>query len=224
MKYIMSGIISLFLIFSPADATISPAVSQTFVTKQNVLLSEENYSLKNRYGNTFVNDVFADNILLTLAYMSGTVKEGAKIPWDSVRAPFTYKLVLQPGQVFAFHDKLLPEYKNKSVVTTNSKFNSSQGFRSDGWLVGDGVCHLASFINVVAKEANLDVKTLVRHDFAKIEDVSREDGVSIKYDPNSVSSSTRQNLYITNNREKPIAFVFTHENDALVIEVVEMVS
>lgn len=225
MKYIMSGIISLFLMFTPVDASISPAIKQAAINEpQYRVLGEENYSLKNRYGNTFVNDVFADNILLTLAYMNGTVKEGTTVPWEKVRAPFEYHLVLQPGQVFAFHDKLLPEYQDKSVITTNSKFNSSQGFRTDGWLVGDGVCHLASFINVVAKEANLDVKTLVRHDFAKIEDVAREDGVSIKYDPNSMASSTRQNLYITNNREKPVTFVFRHENNALEIEVKEVLS
>ena len=224
MKYIMAGIISLFLMWTQSSASLSPAIPMGVENPQNIVLSQENYSLQNRYTNTFVNDVFADNILLTLAYMNGTVKEGSNVSWNTVRSSFTYKLVLKPGEVFAFHDRVAPEYKDKVVVTTNSRFNSTQGFRTDGWLVGDGVCHLASFMNVVAKEANLLVSAPTRHDFAKIADVTRENGVSIKYNPNAVANSARQNLYITNNREKPIAFVFKHENNALEIEVVEMIS
>ena len=45
------------------------------VVPQNRVLTEANYSLTNRYSNTYVNDVFTDNILLTLAYMGGKVKK-----------------------------------------------------------------------------------------------------------------------------------------------------
>ncbi len=224
MKYIMAGIISLFLMWKPSAATLSPAALQRVEKPQTIILGQENYSLQNRYTNNFVNDVFADNILLTLAYMNGAIDQGTNVPWETVRSDFTYKLTLNPGEVFAFHDTVAPEYKGKVVATTNSNFNFNQGFRTDGWLVGDGVCHLASFMNVVAKEANLLVSAPTRHDFAKIADVTKADGVSIKYDPNTTSNSARQNLYITNNREKPIAFIFKHENNALEIEVVEMIS
>lgn len=213
MNTIMAGIISLFLIQTPP----------TPVMPKPVVLSDVNYSLENRYTNTYVNDVFADNILLTLAYMNGTVKEGEKFVWDTVRSPFTYKLILKPGEIFAFHDRVLSEYKDKIAATTNAHFNSTQGFKSDGYLVGDGVCHLASFMNVVAKEANLIVNAPTRHDFAKIADVTKEDGVAIYYDPNTVGSSQQQNLYITNNRDKTIAFVFNYEKDTLDMRVEEIV-
>jgi hypothetical protein len=171
-----------------------------------------------------VNDVFADNILLTLAYMNGTVKQGESVAWDTVRSPFTYRLEIKPGDVFAFHDKISPQYKDKLVVTTNSYFGSSQGFRSDGYLMGDGVCHLASFINVAALDAKLEVSAPTRHDFAKIADVPKEYGVSIYYDPNGARNTANQNLYITNNRAKTVAFIFTHKNNTLDIVVEEVVS
>jgi hypothetical protein len=212
MNTIMAGIISLFLVQTPL---VSPLPAK-------VVLGDVNYSLENRYTNTYVNDIFADNILLTLAYMRGTVTKGEKVNWESVRAPFTYELILKPGEVFAFHDRVLPGYKDKVVTTTNAHFHSSEGFLSDGWLVGDGVCHLASFMNVVAREAGLEVEAPTRHDFAKIEDVSKEQGVSIYYDPNGVGGSAKQNLYITNNRDKNIAFVFDYQNDALAIAIEEI--
>lgn len=220
MNYLMAGIISLIVTLTPS-ASLTPIVP---LGSSSVELSRVDYSLSNRYTNTYVNDVFSDNILLTLAYMNGTVKEGEKFSWDSVRAPFTYKLVIDPGETFAFHDRVLPEFKGKVVLTTNSHFNSTQGFKSDGYLVGDGVCHLASFMNVLAKQANLEVVAPTRHDFAKIADVAKADGVSIYYDPNAVGSSQNQNLYITNNREKSVTFVFKHEGNTLVMSVSEVVS
>jgi len=189
------------------------------VVPEAVNLGRVDYSLSNRYNNTFVNDVFSDNILLTLAYMRGSVSSGKPIVWDQVRSDFSYSLVLKPGETFAFHDRVLPEYANQTIKTTNSHFNSTQGFRSDGYLVGDGVCHLASFINVVARQANLEVKSPTRHDFAKIPDVTKEQGVSIYYDPNALGSSQMQNLYITNNQISTIAFVFSYANKTLDIQV-----
>lgn len=220
MKYIIAGIISLFLMLTPQEL-VSPKGPKLPLP---IVLSKVDYSLENRYTNTFVNDVFSDNILLTLAYMSGNVKKGEAISWDRVRSQFTYRFDLKPGETFAFHERVLPEYNGKIVATTNSHFNSVEGFKSDGWLVGDGVCHLASFMNVVALRANLTVKAPTRHDFAKIADVPKENGVSIYYDPNAVGGSQLQNLYITNNREKTIAFVFKHVNDVLEMSVEEVVS
>lgn len=183
------------------------------------VLSEKTYSLSDRYWNTYVNNVFADNILLTLAYMRGTAKEGQPVDWGNVTGNFTYTLTIQPGQTFAFHNALLPQYQNKPVETTNAHFNSNEGFKSDGWLVGDGVCHLASFMNVVARNAHLDVLSPTPHDFARIPDVPRQLGVAIFYLPDELGSSSMQNLYITNTFEKPITFVFTHAGDTLTIQV-----
>lgn len=167
--------------------------AQPVVVKANKPLAQVNYSLSNRYGNTYVNDVFKENILLTTKY--------------------TGNFSLKPGQSFAFHDAVLEKYKNKVVVTTNSHFNSSEGFKSDGYLVGDGVCHLASFMYVAAKNAGLEVEAPTPHDFAVIPDVQKKDGVSI------FSESASQNLYITNNKDEEIRFVFTNKNDILTIRV-----
>lgn len=177
------------------------------------IISEKTYSLSDRYGDTFVNNVFADNILLTLAYMRGEVTKGQEVNWDKVRENFNYSFVLKPGDTFAFHNAVLPEYKDMVILTPNVRFNSDEGFKSDGWLTGDGVCHLASFMNVVAKRANLFVKAPTRHYFANIPDVSREDGVAIFY------GSGPQNLYITNSLSTPIMFVFTHKDQNLDIKV-----
>lgn len=192
------------------------------VVPQNKVLTEANYSLTNRYSNTYVNDVFTDNILLTLAYMGGKVKKGENIAWDNVEKPGTNSLVLKPGESFAFHDTVLPKYKDSVKLTTNAHFNSFEGFKSDGWLVGDGVCHLASFMYAVAKQAGLTAEAPTNHDFAKIPDVPRELSVSIYYMPDNPGSSTLQNLYITNTFSKTIAFVFTHDKSNLNIKVEEL--
>lgn len=183
------------------------------------MIAQKTYSLSDRYGNSYVNNVFSDNILLALAYMVGTVKNGKNVNWNMVTDPFTYQLILKPGQTFAFHDEILPQYKKSVVETTNAHFDSSQGFKSDGWLVGDGVCHLASFMNVLARRAGLEVNAPTLHNFAKIADVPAKFGVAIYYSPNSPTSSAMQNLYITNNFNKPIAFVFSHSGSNLNISV-----
>ncbi len=176
-------------------------------------LSEVSYSLSNRYSNTFVNDVFSDNILLTVAYLGGKAKKNEPILWESVKADWEEKFTLKPGQTFAFHDAVLDKYKDKIALTTNAHFNSYEGFKSDGWLIGDGVCHLASFMYVAARDAGLEVEAPTSHDFAVIPNIEKKDGVSI------YSENTLQNLYITNNQSKEIAFVFVHKNDTLTIRV-----
>lgn len=176
-------------------------------------LSEVTYSLSNRYANTSVNDVFSDNILLTIAYISKTVKKGDSISWNNVQAEGQTKFTLQPGESFAFHDAVLDKYKSRITLTTNAHFNASEGFKSDGWLIGDGVCHLASFMYVAAKNAGLEVEAPTSHDFAVIPNIEKKDGVSI------FSENTLQNLYITNNQNKTIAFVFIHKKDLLTIRV-----
>lgn len=182
-------------------------------------VAEKQYSLSDRYGNSFVNNVFADNILLTLAYMRGVAKDGQSVDWNKVKSNFSYDFVLKPGQTFAFHDQVLPEYKNDITVTTNAHFDSAEGFESDGWLVADGVCHLASFMNVVARSANLQVVSPTPHDFAKIPDVPEKYGVAIYYMPGESGSSSLQNLYVKNTFNKPVMFTFIHTGSNLDIKV-----
>lgn len=176
-------------------------------------LSNVSYSLSNRYSDAFVNDVFSDNILLTIAYLGGKVKKGDTINWETVEADQEVKFALKPGETFAFHDAVLEKYKGKVAVTTNAHFNSYEGFKSDGWLIGDGVCHLASFMYVAAKEAGLEVEAPTSHDFAVIPNIEKKDGVSI------YSENTLQNLYITNNKNETISFTFVYKENTLTIQV-----
>ena len=174
------------------------------------ILAMQDYSLNDRYKNTFVNNVFSDNILLTLSYMDGQTKEGQTVNWDTVRQPTQYQFILEPGKTFAFHDLIEDQYQGNVTQTTNAHFDSTEGFKSDGYLVGDGVCHFASFIHVVASQAGLAVNAPTRHDFAAIPDVTREFGTAIYYVPGDKGTSSKQNIYVTNTIGKPIAFVFTH--------------
>lgn len=215
MFNILFSLLASVVLFSSAPGIIHAKAPDT-------VLATENYSLLDRYSNTYVNNVFSDNILLTLAYMSGKVKAGQAIDWNRVRADQEYAIILQPGQTFAFHASVLPQYQGKISVTTNAHFDSAEGFESDGYLVGDGVCHLASFMNVAAKAAGLTVVAPTPHNFAVIADVAKKDGVAIYDSPDSPTASALQNLYITNNKAKPIEFVFTNKNHSLEIQVKEL--
>jgi len=184
------------------------------------VLAQQQYSLADRYPNEFVNRVMADNILLTLSYMRGAGKT-SNPDWKEVEKPFIYSLLLKPGEQFAFHDDVLPKYQNNSIKTTNSHFNAQEGFLSDGYLFGDGVCHLASFINYVARHAGLLVDSPTAHEFARIPEISREYGVAIYSSQGKNTGSELQNLYITNNKLKPVNLVFAYKNNALSISVIE---
>ncbi len=186
-----------------------------------VELAERGFSLENRYNVPSVNTVFKDNILLTLRYLEGSVDEKSDISWEAVEKPFRYEFTLEPGRGFAFHDQILPEYQDEVIKTTNAHFNFQDGFKTDGLLYGDGVCHLASLINWVARDAGLTSIYFANHDFAKINDVPREYGVSIKTVPGQFANSSRQNLYIVNNLDKPVVFVFDYDGTDLTISVLK---
>ncbi|MBI2314780.1 VanW family protein [Candidatus Daviesbacteria bacterium] len=202
---------------------LGPVNNQNLVNPSSnpTLLSQRELSLDNRYGNQFVNDVMKNNILLNLAYLSGKVTSKKDLSWEEITKPFQYEFKLDPGKTFSFHDDVLAKYKNSLVKTTNAHFNASEGFKTDGYLFGDGVCHLASIVNWAAKDAGLEVEVPTNHDFANIPDVPREYGVSIYSNPFSIGSNTRQNLYITNNKDKSITFKFAYQNNKVKVSVVE---
>lgn len=187
---------------------------------EKLLVSRE-ISLENRHADKWVNDVFKDNILLNMAYLRGVVKSREDIIWDEVTKSFTYEFRLNPGETFAFHDDTLPEYNDRIYRTTNAYFNASDGFKSSGYLYGDGVCHLASFMYWVAKDAGLETNVPTNHNFRAIPEIDREYGVSIYYYPGRTLSNAKQNLYISNNRENPITFKFEYNGDKLKLSVVE---
>ncbi len=181
----------------------------------SVELASRQFSLENRYAVASVNTVFKDNILLTLHYMSGDIKAKNQISWDNIEKPFQYTFTLQPNEKFAFHDGLLPKYEKGLVKTTNAHFNSMEGFKSDGYLVGDGVCHIASLMYWVAKDAGLEAYAPSNHNFAVIPDVPKEYGVAI------LSPLPLGNLYITNNKDKPVTFEFKYDGTNLTVSVTE---
>ncbi|MBI2195624.1 MAG: VanW family protein [Candidatus Levybacteria bacterium] len=215
----MNNLISL--LFLPIIGFIQPALpANTPDTKQ---LAKREFSLEKRYADSFVNGVFKDNILLVLRYTAQEKIDPRNIDWKKVNDPFKYSLTLKPGEVFAYHSDIAPQYLGKVVKTTNANFNWAQGFKSSGWLVGDGVCHLASLIYWTAKDANLDAVSKVRHDFAEIPQVPREFGVSIYDHPDRNASDQAQNLYITNNKKKDVTFVFDYDGKDLKVTVEETI-
>lgn len=175
------------------------------------LLSEHEISLDNRYPVKSVSEVFKNNILLNLAYLRGAVSKASDINWDEVTKPFIYEFRLKPGESFAFHEDIKDKYKQTLVKTANAHFNAADGFKTDGYLFGDGVCHLASLFYWTALDAGLTAEAPTNHDFATIPDIDKKYGVSIYYNPNSRSSNSLQNLYIQNNREQTISFKFEYK-------------
>ena len=190
-----------------------PLVVQEKTQSMGQLIGSESMSLDDRYPIPSVNKVFKDNILLTLAYMSGAVKNTDQVKWDTIRKPSRYVMTLQPGEVFAFDDSLLPQYVGKHIATTNAHFGADQGFEYDGDLYGDGVCHFATLINWAARDAGLQVVAPTRHDFARIPDIDPKYGTAI------YAGDPEQNLYVENKFDKPVKLVFTYANDTLTVSV-----
>lgn len=206
----------LFFLFSQF---ISPSLDLDSVkTKQ---LASEQISLEKRYDNSYVNDVFKDNILLNIAYLSGKVTSKENVNWKEIEKPINYKFTLLPNKTFAFHEDVLEKYKGSLDKTTNANFNYSDGFKSDGYLTGDGVCHLASLMYLVAKNAGLDAYAPTNHDFAVIPEIPKEYGVSIYKTPGSSKANAMQNLYITNNKKNPVIFELSHNNNQLKFSIFE---
>lgn len=206
----------IFLAFALlAQTTIMPIANPVKT------LGDASFSLTDRYTNTYVSNVFADNILLTLAYMRGAAT-GDSVDWDTVEEPFTYSFTLQPGEVFAFHDNVLPEFKGKVVKTTNAHFGAQGGFKSDGYLVADGVCHLASLMNEAATRAGLKVVAPTNHDFAVIPEVDKKYGTAIYFMPGEETANMQQNLYIENNKDTAVTFVFSYRDNNLDIKVTDI--
>lgn len=187
------------------------------------LLSEQRMSLEQRYSDKFVNDVFKDNILLNIAYLSGKVTKKEDINWDNIKKSFEYEFTLMPDKTFAYHEDVLERYKESLVKTTNAHFNFDDGFKSDGYLMGDGVCHLASLMYWSAKTAGLDAFAPTSHDFAVIPQIDKEFGVSIYKTPGDYNGNAMQNLYIKNNKENPVVFKFIYENGELKLSIYEEV-
>jgi len=109
------------------------------------------------------------------------------------------------------------------AATTNAHFNHQEGFKSDGYLMGNGVCHLASLIYWAAKEAGLEAYAPTNHDFALIPEISKEYGVSIYSTPGKSLTSEKQNLYITNNYDHPVIFEFVYNGKNIRLSIYKLI-
>lgn len=176
---------------SVASSAVEPLISPVVETQ---VLAEHQLDLTNREPNPFANEVFAYNILLALGYLG------------------TESFVLQPGEVFAFHGNVLPEFANPAL-TMNSRFFIEEGYKSVGGLGGNGVCHLASLMNWTASEAGLEVLAKANHSFAPVPGVPKEYGTSIR------SQNKNQNLYIKNGFDYPVTFVFSADNGEVSLKI-----
>lgn len=217
---ILSSLVLINLAFLKPEAIVSPLAGSDFSEPKEEILASMPMDLSKRYDSEFVNGVFKDNIVLALRYLNDHARleysePRSELDWEKVRQPFTVGFTLQPGEVFAFHDKLLPEFKNQVVKTLGSHFIGQEGYKSDGFLYGDGVCHLASLINWAASHAKLEVTSLVDHDFRLIFGIPKEFGTSIN------SHSATQNLYIKNTLDKPVEFRFKVNGERVELEIVK---
>jgi hypothetical protein len=189
--------------------------------KEQVVMGSRAFSLDKRLANKYLNDVYKDNILLNLAYMREITHAGETVNWDLIHQPFKYEFNLKPGERFAYHDSIQSEYGQNVVKLTNSHFDASEGYKTDGRLYGMGVCHMASVIHWAAKDAGLESIAPSNHDFAVINEVPKEYGVAIYSNPNSHTVSSLQNLYITNNQDKEVTFRFEFDGDNLRVTVLK---
>lgn len=198
MWYYLASVNTL-LAYAIYAITATKTLAGDYLLGTESVRSERSFSLTNRYPDPWVNDIFRYNIMHTLDLMDSK----------------SYSFTLNPDEVFAFHEDVLPQFAGKVAKTTNAHFNWSEGFKSDGYLMGDGVCHLASIMYLAAKEAGLSALAPTNHDFAVIPEVPKEYGVSIyAFDP-------RQNLYITNTLDKPVTFAFAFNDSALTVKVTD---
>lgn len=158
------------------------------------------------------NEVFKYNILLALKYFEGDT---------GLAEPFTAEIELQPGEVFAFQENLLPEFEDKTVKTGWTKYIAQEGYQALAGLYGNGVCHLASLINWVASEAGLKVVAPANHNFWPVPGVPKEYGTSIRYLADGGWKTENQNLYLENTFDYPIKLVFNCSSDKVELKIIK---
>lgn len=194
-------ILGLITLISTAASPLGQLAALPVIPfRQEITLARHDLDLTIREPDSFVNEVFRDNILLSLHYLKGGVS--LPVDWNQVREPFSVTFTLKPTEVFTFHANTLPEFAHPTI-TMNSQFYMDEGYKAVGGLGGNGVCHLATLINWVAKDAGLVTVAKVNHDFAPVAGVPREFGVAI------LSQSAQQNLYVKNNQDFPVVFRFS---------------
>lgn len=206
-KLLLALIIPFFSFSIP-----TPDLSLVWPIPREEVLAEHVLDLNERLPDSpFGNEVFKYNILLNLKYIEGDL---------DLSEPFVAEIELEPGEVFAYHENLLPEFEDKPIKTSGTKFIAQEGYKPLAGLYGNGVCHLASFINWVAQDAGLKVTSLVNHNFWPVPGVPKEYGTSIRYLPDNSWKTRNQNLYIENSFDQPVRLVFNSTADEVELKVV----
>ncbi len=198
-------LIALGTALTVATSTISGTTTNNIGNRHLVVLGEQVLSLKTRYPDNSVNKVFAKNIINYLLTLSLLDPEGLKSDEDG----YSFSIKLNPGDILAFHKEILKEFTNRNVISSPTELSPQEGYETLNGLSANGVCHIASFINQVASEANLVVTAKVNHDFAPVPDVPKKYGTSIYYMKGGGNNSKNQNLYIENNYSAPVYLHFT---------------
>lgn len=207
---------------SPALQPISNGLVSVAQKPKEQVLARREFSLEKRYAVESVNEVMKKNILLNIAYLDGRVASKQDIAWDEVVKPFHSEFVLEAGKTFAYHEIVRNEYKGNLALTAKTNFNASDGYLSDGYLYGDGVCHLASLMNWAAQDAGLNVVVPKDHrSVGPINEVPDEYGVSI-YKDAAANIGANNNLYITNTKDEAVKFHFNYDGEQLAIYVTEL--
>ena len=191
---ILSTLLSASLLLAQPGILNTPVAGVAGqLAEKNHVLASESLDLSQRAPVGSVNEGFKENILIAVDYLK-KVNGG----W----------LVLQPGEVFAFHKNILPRFQGEKIITQESGFGVKDGYKVVSGLPGNGVCHLASLMNKTSRQAGLEVVAEVNHNFAQIPGIEREYGTSIYFMPGGGNNSAAQNLYIKNNQSFPVEFVF----------------
>lgn len=208
MLQTLMAVLLPFFIATKSLAVVSPIVGRQPIATHEI-------SMSRRYADPFVSNVFKENILLTIAYGRGIAAVGKPVDWKLVDEPFHWTFTIEPDQVLSYHDTLLSQYEGARVFTP-AHFWGEEGFKSDGWLIGDGTCQLASLMRWVAEDSHVAVEARVNHDFAAIPEVPKAMGVSI------FSKNAEQNLYIKNTSGRPIEFSFDYSGEILRVSTYEL--
>jgi len=201
IKQQVLGIITLVsVVLMPLEKKAEKFLSPQPVVQETVL-AKHCLDLNTRARNKYVNEVFKYNILLAVE-------------------KFGDGFVLQPGEVFAFHDNVLSKFKTDNLKTGWTRYEKKEGYKTVLGLPGNGVCHLATLMNWTASDAGLAVVAPINHNFAPVPGVPKKYGTSIRYCPSGCNSQN-QNLYIKNTFDFPVKFVFEVTGDILSLKILQ---
>lgn len=208
MNFILSSLLTTSLLLAQPGVFSAPiaGVAGELVEKELILASSQ-LNLSDRYPVSSVNEGFKENILIAVDHLK-KINGGV--------------LVLQPGEVFAFHENILPRFQGEKIITQESGFGVKDGYKVVAGLPGNGVCHLASLMNKTARQAGLEVVAEANHDFAPIPGLEREYGTSIYFMPGGGRNSANQNLYIKNSKDFPVEFKFSLEGEELHLSISQL--